>query len=336
MGRLALPRDTRGRGGVGFRLGSGKTPRIRMRATIIAVFAWLASFMGAAAQSPIAVIPYEISNEGAITIDVTVNGQGPFPFIVDTGATLTIVFDNLARKAKLTRAEGASLRVLSISGAKIFEPYEIGSLAAGTVLAERQIGVVLPDWDAPRETPAGIIGLDILRRFALAFDVRNRMISLYAHGALPTAISSEMRKTSIKLTRFELTGAELYTARGRVNGEPVDFIIDLGIATTLINYAAGDALFNNLILASSGRAGTTGSRIEDVFDDRTQASAGRFRTITVGRRRWSRKVVWIYDAPLFDELGVQRLPYGLLGADLLTAQDFAIDFAEKKMYFGRR
>lgn len=306
-----------------------------MRGTIFALAAWLCSVVVAAAQSPIAVVPYKVTGEGAITIDVTVNGEGPYPFIVDTGATLTIVFENLARRTNLARADGASLRVLSISGARIFEPYVIGDLAAGTALAERKIGVVLPDWEAPRETPAGIIGLDILRKFALAFDVRARTISIYAAGALPPEATGRMRKASLKLTQFQLSGAELYTARGRVNGEPIEFIVDLGLATTLINYAAGDALLADVILSSPGRVGATGSRIKDVFDDRTQVNAGRFRSITVGRQRWSRKIVWIYDAPLFEELGVQRLAYGLLGADLLTAQNFAIDFAEGRLYFAR-
>ncbi len=306
-----------------------------MRSAIIAIFAWLAGAASAAAQTPVAIAPYKLSDEGAITIDVTVNGRGPYPFIVDTGATLTIVFNNFARQANLPRAEGVSLRVLSISGAKIFEPYELGALAAGTVLAERQIGVVLPDWDAPRKTPAGIIGLDILENFAIALDAKKQTIAFYRGAGLPKALTARMRKAPIRRARYHPTGAELFTVRGRVNREPIDFILDLGLATTLINYAAGDALIAGTLAVSTGRTATTGSRIEDVFDDRTRASAGVLRTVSAGPKRWSRKLVWIYDAPLFDELGVQRLPYGLLGADLLIAQDLAIDFEEKKIYFGR-
>ncbi len=306
-----------------------------MRATIFAVVFFIASITLAAAQAPVAVVPYKFSSEGAIIIDVTVNGRGPYPFIVDTGATLTIVFDNLARGAGLKRTDGAALRVLSISGAKIFEPFEIGTLAAGAVLAERQVGVVLPDWDAPRETPAGILGLDILEDFALAIDASERTIAFYDRTGLPERLTARMRKVPMKRTRYEPSGAELFTVRGRVNGELMDFIVDLGLATTLINYAAGDAMFANRLVVGAGKAQTTGSRLEDVFDDRTKINAGTMRSVSVGRQRWSRKVVWIYDAPLFDELGVQRLPYGLIGADLLAAQDFAIDFSQRRIYFGR-
>lgn len=295
----------------------------------------LAAFSAAGAAAPIAVIPYKVTGEGALTIDVMVNGRGPYPFIVDTGATLTIVFENLARRSELTRVDRPALRVLSISGAKTFEPYVIGDLYAGALLAEDHVGVVLADWDSPRETPAGIIGLDILEKYALAFDVRRRTLSLYAHDGLPPEVTSRMRKTSMRLKRFGVKGAELHTARGRINGEPVEFIIDLGIATTLINFAAGEAILANSLIVSAGRTTTTSSRLEDVFDDRTRVNAGVFRTVSVGRRSWRNKVLWVYDAPLFDELGVQRLPYGLLGADLLASGDFAIDFKKERLYLGR-
>lgn len=307
-----------------------------MRAIILAIIVWLAAAAGAGAQAPLAVIPYKVTSEGSIAIDVMVDGKGPYSFIVDTGATLSLVFENFARAANPPRAEGPSIRVLSISGARLFEPYAIGELKAGIVLARARSSVVLPDWDAPRETPAGIIGLDILENFAIALDRTAKTIALYDAAGLPEALTGRMRKVSMKQTRYAPAGASLFTVRGRINGEPIDFIVDLGLATTLINYAAADSLFSGTLSVATGRTPATGTRLDDVFDDRTRVNAGIMRSISVGSRRWSRKPVWIYDAPLFDELGVQRLAYGLLGADLLTAQDVAIDFTAKKIYFGRR
>lgn len=307
-----------------------------MRAIIAAIIVWLAGALGANAQAPLAVVPYKVTSEGSIAIDVMVEGKGPYLFILDTGATLSLVFENFARAANPPRAEGPSLRILSISGARLFEPYLIGELKAGVVLARAHAGVVLPDWDAPRATPAGIIGLDILENFAVAVDHAAKTIAFYDRAGLPEAVTARMSKISMKRTRYEPTGAELFTVRGRINGEPIDFIVDLGLATTLINYAAADALFTGTLSVATGRTPTTGTRLDDVFDDRTRVNAGIMRSISVGAKRWSRKPVWIYDAPLFDELGVRRLAYGLLGADLLAEQDVAIDFAAKKLYFGRR
>lgn len=306
-----------------------------MRLLLSLLAAALAASSPARAAAPLAVIPFEVTGDGAIMIDVAVDGRGPFPFIVDTGATLTIAFENLARRGGLAPSDRAAMRVLSISGARVFEPHEIGDLFAGALIAKDHVGVVLPDWEAPRETPAGIIGLDILEKFAIAFNVKERTLSLYEPGGLPPELTARMRKTAMRRTRFEGGGATLFTVRGRVNGEPIEFIVDLGIATTLINFAAGEAMFANTLIVTAGRTATTGTRLEDVFDDRTKVNAGRMRLITVGRQRWPRRIVWIYDAPLFDELGVQRLAYGLLGADLIAEKDFAIDFAGGRLYFGR-
>jgi len=306
-----------------------------MRIVVTIILAFFASLAVARAAAPIAVVPYGVTSEGAITIDVTVDGRGPFPFIIDTGATLTLVFENFARTATLVRADGPSLRILSISGTRVFEPFTIGDLDAGTRLAADHVGVVLPDWEAPRETPAGIIGLDVLENFALAFNVKAKTVAIYPREGLPDETTARMRKAPIKRTRFGAGGPGLYTVRGRVNGEPINFIVDLGLATTLINYAAGDAMFSNQLVVSAGRTALTSTRLDDVFDDRTKVSAGVMRRTSIGAQRWLRRVVWIFDAPLFDELGVQRLPYGLLGADLLTDQDFAIDFAAGRIYFAR-
>lgn len=306
-----------------------------MRLAVVIVLGWLAAFAAARAAAPVTVVPYEITKEGAIVIDVTVDGRGPYPFIVDTGATLSLVFENFARGRALEPAATASIRILSISGARVLDPVVIGDIAAGATLARRKTGVILPDWEAPRVTPAGVIGLDILEAFALAFDVDAKTIAFYPKGGLPEDLTGRMRKVPIRLTKYTDAGAELFTMRGKVNGEPITFIVDLGLATTLVNYAAGDALFANTITVAGGRTATTSTRLDDVFDDRTKVNAGIMRTISAGTQRWSRKIVWIYDAPLFEELGVHRLSYGLIGADLLTRQDFAIDFEARRIFFER-
>lgn len=306
-----------------------------MRQTLVLLFVWIAAAVPASAAMPLAVVPYSVTEEGAITIDVAIDGRGPYPFVVDTGATLTLVFENFARNRALARADTPSFRVLSISGAKVFEPYVIGDIFAGALLAKGQTGVVLPDWEAPRITPAGIIGLDILENYAIALDVKAKSISFYPRGGLPEELTGRMRKVSMKRTRYDAAGAELFTVDGRVNGEPIRFVVDLGLATTLINYAAGDAMFSNTLFVTTGRTAVTGTRLDDVFDDRTKVNAGVLRSISVGSQRWLRETVWIYDAPLFDELGVQRLAYGLIGADLLTRRNMAIDFDAGRLYFAR-
>ncbi|MEZ5915319.1 MAG: hypothetical protein R3C42_06820 [Parvularculaceae bacterium] len=75
--------------------------------------------------------------------------------------------------------------------------------------------------------------------------------------------------------------------------------------------------------------------MKDVFDDRTRARTALLNRIQVGRASWRNAAVWVYNAPIFDEIDVQRLPFGLLGADLIASQDFALDFGENKLYLSK-
>ena len=51
----------------------------------------------------LAVTPYRIGENGRIVIDVRVNGEGPFDFALDTGASISAVFDRLNDKLAAVR-----------------------------------------------------------------------------------------------------------------------------------------------------------------------------------------------------------------------------------------
>lgn len=318
--------------------GSGKDPLSRSTGVpMMKVIAFLiAFFLGAtaAAEAPLVVAPYKVSEEGAVIVEATVNGAGPFPFILDTGATLTLAFENLRAKADLRPGSG-NKRILALSGAETHPTALIGDIALGQIVLNDHVGAILPDWEAPRETPAGVIGIDFIGKYALLFDVDARTISFYPRGGLPKEEMKRWRSTLLSPVSIDEQPVGIFLVNGRVNGEPGRFVIDLGLSTTLLNYRFAEAIYANQIISGSGLAGTTGSRINDLFDDRTRVSSATLRTIMIAGVRWRRPNVLVFNAPLFDELGVQRLPLGLLGADILMRQDFAIDFANGRLYFGQ-
>src|SRR5215471_4677537 len=53
-------------------------------------------------------VGFELAGPGgaAIVVPVTINGQGPYKFVVDTGATLTCVDQELARQLNLPERRG--------------------------------------------------------------------------------------------------------------------------------------------------------------------------------------------------------------------------------------
>lgn len=290
----------------------------------------------AAAEDPIAVVPYRIDYDGALTVAVMIDGRGPYDFILDTGATLTLAFQNLAAIEQFQPTGQRQRRVLGISGSALLDTYRMGEISVGDASLPDHIGVILPDWRAPRKSPAGIIGIDFLRQYAVVFNVRDKTMALYAHGKIPKERIDGWRSVKLKAETYAAASGALYSTVGKINRSPINLIIDLGSVTTVINYRAVEAMLPNVLTNEASLGFTTGSRLRDVFDDRTKARTALLNRVQVGRKFWRSVPVWVHDAPIFDEIGVQHLAFGLLGADLLTAQDFALDFGEQRLYLSRQ
>lgn len=289
-----------------------------------------------APDAPIAVIPYRLDYDGAITVSVMVGGQGPYDFIIDTGATLTLAFQNLSDSRMFEPTGGPPRRVLGITGSATLDTYRMGDIVVGGAILENHVGVVIPDWAAPRRSPAGVIGLDFLRRYAVVFNVRERTIALYPHGAIPEDKINGWRSVKLRSNTYAAASGALYSTKGLINRSPTTFLIDLGSGTTMINYRAAEAMFTSVVSGDFGEGFTTGSRLNDVFDDRTRVRTALLNRIQVGRTSWRNVGVIVHDAPIFEEIGVHRLPFALLGADLIMSGDFALDFGEQRLYLGRR
>ena len=290
----------------------------------------------ALAAEPVAIVPYRLDYEGLITVSAFINGRGPYDFVIDTGATLSVAFQNLADRENFQPAGGAKKRVFGISGSSALDTYRIGEIRIGAASLTDHVGVIIPDWSAPRRTPAGIIGIDFLRKYAVVFNIGDRTMTLYPHGGITRERIARWKSARLSARSYASTPEALFATQGQINHLKTTFVIDLGSATTLINYRAAEAIMTSIVRREGDEGFTTGSRLRDVFDDRSQTRIALLNRVHVGRKTWRDVRVWVKDAPVFDELGVNDRPYGLLGADLLAAQDFALDFGEKRLYMSRR
>lgn len=289
----------------------------------------------AKAADPVASASYRIDYDGLITVGAFVNGRGPYDFVIDTGATLSVAFQNLADREKFLPAGGAQKRVFGISGFSALDTYRIGEVSIGGAALPDHVGVIIQDWDAPRKSPAGIIGIDFLRKYAVVFDVEDQTMTLYPHGGIPKEKIAKWKTARLEARNFSSTPEALFAIRGQINRLQTTFVVDLGSGGTLINYRAAESIMTSIVRREGDEGFTTGSRLRDVFDDRARTRTALLSRVHVGRKTWRDVRVWVKDAPVFNELGVNDHPFGLLGADLLAAQDFALDFGEKRLYVSR-
>ncbi|MBT8473825.1 MAG: hypothetical protein HKP25_16010 [Marinicaulis sp.] len=289
-----------------------------------------------AVTPPLASIPYEQDYGGWITIDVMVNGRGPYKFVVDTGATLTAVFAKAAQEDIFRPTGGRPRKILGVTGARFVDPTYVGEIRAGGLYMRDHIGVVIPDWNREEGTPDGILGLDFLARYCLVFDAEARRIDFYPADAPPTALLSSMKRTGLKFSTFNQRTSGLYVLDLQISGRRIPAILDLGANAMLMNYAAMRRMTGGIFVSTMRSMGSrTGTNLKGVFDDETRIQSIRTGPVKIAGVTWGRRSMLIHSAAIFRDLGVHRTAYGLIGADMFENRHFAIDFRNKRFYLAK-
>ncbi len=296
----------------------------------------LAFVASAKAQTPDAEIPYRYAYNGWITVPVTVNGQGPYNFIVDTGATLSVVFENLATKQNFPFVDGEPRRILGLIEANDLPPRYIGRIETGGHALDNVVSVVIADWAAPRETPQGVLGLDFLEQYAVFIDPVTQTIKLYNDGAPDIVDSRGWSGVRIEPKTFGDGARPLHVVNARIRSKTFPFILDLGASGTIINYPAlRSMLTTRRVSVRSAGTASRNPKVQDLFGNERQSRLVRIQRIKIGRTTWRNKIVSVYNSDVFDELGLAEQPYGLLGADMFRYRRIVIDFKNDTLHIGR-
>ncbi|MGH7477327.1 MAG: retropepsin-like aspartic protease [Longimicrobiales bacterium] len=129
---------------------------------------------------------YAGAGEAAIVVPVVLNGQGPYDFVLDTGATVTCVDLALAEELGLEEVRGMRGIGAGATGTGQMRLVTIDSVRVGGARAEEVIACALDlaHVEAVGMDVDGLIGLNFLRPFRLALDFDRQVLRLTAPGAL--------------------------------------------------------------------------------------------------------------------------------------------------------
>lgn len=152
-------------------------------------------------------IPFDAAN-GLIVVSVSLNGKGPFRFLLDTGASGHVI------TPKVAAALG-----LKIQGAGVIDVGSRQSASAGIVrIAKTGIGDFnLSDqtfFVAPFPTVypfQGFLGAEVFRRFVVSVDFKRSMLTLtstksFRYQGAGTTLPLKLYKESIPQVRCEVDG----------------------------------------------------------------------------------------------------------------------------------
>jgi predicted aspartyl protease len=120
------------------------------------------------------------TNDAALTVAVHVNGEGPWDFVLDTGATMTCVDRDLVERLGLPTRRGMVGVGAGVEGTGRLELVRVDSIRVG---AARGFGLTACVVDLAHLEPLGasvhgLLGLNFLREFRMTLDFERDVLIL--------------------------------------------------------------------------------------------------------------------------------------------------------------
>lgn len=253
---------------------------------------------------------------------ININGQGPFRFIIDTGANRSVISKALATRLGLAPSgEGVVHSIDSEAPATLVN---VDSLAFGDLHLSRGDTPVL---DGPMLADEhGLLGVDGMAGRLLHIDFSKHCVEIY-ESAVQLPMQGWLRVPA--RMRF----GTMLSVDGEIQGVKVNVLIDTGSDISLANRHFRDALRGvaaRSIEYHNGHAFTFGLPI--VLEQSVWIPSLRLGRTVVGG-----VTAYIGDFHIFDVWGLQDEPTLLIGMDVLArAREMAIDYEEGVVLFRKR
>lgn len=253
-----------------------------------------------------------------MTLPASVNGKGPFPFTIDTGADHSVVSDDLAAELDLHSKSSATL--FGIVGPQQVPMVSLKRLQIGKRERRDLTAPVLPRLALGAQ---GFIGLDALSNESVVLDFRNKTIRI-ATSAEEAMVGDPDVVVVTARSRF----GQLIMTDASINGVKVYTLIDTGAQNTIGNLAL------RKMMGSGGPLIDRGVRIEGVTGAQLAAEMGRIPAIQLGTMTLKDMPIAYADVQTFKRFGVNDKPAILLGMDVLRGfERVAVDFRRRKVRF---
>lgn len=251
-----------------------------------------------------------------LTVQVMLNGQGPFDMMVDTGANSSVISIETADRLDLAR--GAPVEMHGIAGVQTVDTVVIDTLQMGrrirrrmtvSIVAERHLGA------------AGLLGLDWLGANNLMLNYGQRRMAVGEPLPLPD------HRTVVVKTR---TRSGLTLIDASIPGQMLIALLDSGSTTTVGNLA--------LLRAAQARKAILGA----IFDIQLRSATGQtlpgrlavLNRLTLGKMTLMNVPVVVAAVHTFDYWGLADEPAILIGSDILqTFETVALDFKRREVRF---
>lgn len=253
-------------------------------------------------------------------VDTFINGQGPFRFLVDSGADRSVIGAALATRLALPSAGPVMLQ--SMAGRSEVQTVSVESLRVGPSTTRNLRLPALPEFSLAAD---GLIGIDALgtQRILLDYDRRSVTVQSSSSAPLPSGgadeivVTARRRRGQLILTQVRADNLSLYA------------VIDSGSEITLGNMALARRLFGRKLVTNPQKITLQSVTGEDLIADLAILPELRVGTLILRGLP-----IAFADAGPFALFGLATTPALMLGADVLQVfRRVALDFGNRRVRF---
>lgn len=249
------------------------------------------------------------------TIPVSIDGAGPYNFMIDTGSQATAVTERITNQIDLPLLGPAT--IVGMASRRVVDMVELDNFEVGTRTIHNLAAPVL---QAQHVGADGIIGLDSLQDFRVLIDFRDETI----------AVAETSRSNSAKgyeiIVRARSKLGQLLITNAVVEGVKATVIIDTGAQASLGNMALRERIRTK---RAREQVKTTDVNGVSITSDLTYA-----RSLVIHGMELRNVPITYADTPAFDALGLRDKPVLSLGMQHLKMFDrIAIDFTQRRILF---
>lgn len=261
-------------------------------------------------------VKFKTEPDDRMTVPVKLSGNGPYRFLVDTGADRTAVSRQIVAELKLPSAGGAELH--SVSGVSEVTTAKVGELEF-THPPEQSIEAAV--LDRVNMGADGIVGVDVLRSQRVEFDFEKQVMSIVPSNTP----DSSFERGSIVVWAKRKNG-RLIVTDADANGERLTVVLDTGSQVSIGNQALRRRLLGNNLVDIDKSV-----ELESVTGAKITGDYMFVRELTIGGIGLTNLAVVFTDAHTFKQLGLDNRPALLLGMNAIRAfKKVSIDFANRK------
>jgi hypothetical protein len=261
------------------------------------------------------------NSRSRMTVGVMVNGQGPFRFLVDSGADRTVIGAALAQKLALPAEDMVIMHTMS--GSTTVGTIRIDELGLGRSKLTDIIAPALPEQFIGAQ---GVLGIDALAEQRIQFDFEKKAVTVQ-DTRTPLRVTSDEIVVTARLRKGQLILTEVRAARVGLYA-----ILDSGSDITV-----GNTELRKRIFRRWDNVKTTPIQLMSVTGESFNAEMAIIPELRVGGLTLLEVPVAFGDPPPFRLFGLAKQPAILLGTDVLQAFGrVSLDFRGRKVRFSLR